>query len=196
MSNDDASPGVTWSKVHFDAVGNKTYYIAVDGFLGAAGDLSLGWNHSQILPGPPPATVTGICSGEKPNCDPQNNPADYAAVCTSDSDPTLLCQQFVDAGGFTVITLKGRNFTTNSAVYVRGDVLKGFDNNGKPIGGSTTFVNSTTLVAHIPPNPPLKIADLATVQVLTSCHPRQRRRHAMPQPLKTFHREHIRLLQI
>lgn len=166
-SNDDAAPDVTWSKVHFDAVANKTYYIAVDGFLGAAGDLSLGWSHLPVQAGPAPATITAICSGDKPNCDPQHNPADYAAVCTSDSDPTLLCQQFVDAGGFTVITVKGTNFTTNSQVIMRGDVLKGFDNHGNPINGSTTFVNSTTLTAHIPPNPPLKIADLATMQVLT-----------------------------
>lgn len=166
-SNDDAAPGVTWSKVHFDAVAHKTYYLAVDGFLGAAGDLSLGWNHSPVQAGPAPATITGICSGDKPNCDPQHNPADYAAVCTSDSDPSLLCQQYVDAGGFTVVTVKGTNFTTNSQVIIRGDVLKGFDNNGNAVNGSTTFVNSTTLTAHIPPNPPLKIADLASVQVLT-----------------------------
>ena len=166
-SNDDATPLVAWSKVHFDAVAAKTYYIAVDGFLGAAEICHAGWDHSPFVPGSTPATVTAICSGEKPNCDPQHNPADIANVCTSDSDPSSICTQYVDLGGFTVITVKGTNFTSSSQVIIRGDIMKGFDNNGSPINGTTTFFDSNTLVAHIPPNPPLKKADLATIQVLT-----------------------------
>ena len=165
-SNDDAGPGVTWSKVHFDAVAHKTYSIAVDGFLGAAGDVLLDWRHSPSLPATLQGAITGICGGAHPDCDGKNYPA---VVCTSDSDQAALCQSQKDAGGFTLITIKGINFTSNTRIIIRGDILKGFlDKDGtQSINGATDFINSQTLVAHIPPYPQLTLADLATTQVLT-----------------------------
>jgi hypothetical protein len=175
VSNDDVAPGVTWSKVHFDAVAHKTYYIAVDGFLGAAGDLSLGWSHTPIQPATgPPEAVTNICGGSHPDC-PQypgtkENPNPYPAyVCTAGSDQSALCQDQKNAGGFTLITIKGDNFTSNSQIIIRGDILIGFlDKDGtQPINGETDFIDSHTLVGFIPPYPQLTQEDLASTQVLT-----------------------------
>jgi Concanavalin A-like lectin/glucanases superfamily/Calx-beta domain/Right handed beta helix region/Domain of unknown function DUF11/Domain of unknown function (DUF4214) len=172
ISNDDAAPGVTWSKVHFDAVANKTYYIAVDGYLGAAGDLSLDWIHTPVQPAPAVSKVTNICGGAHPDC-PQNpgtpqNPNPYPAfVCTANSTDPDFCPR--DAGGFTVITIKGTNFTSDSQIIMRGDALKGFfDKAGtQPINGSTDFIDSSTLVAHIPPYPQLTNQDLAANRIYT-----------------------------
>ena len=161
-SNDDDSPSATWSKAHFDGVANKTYYIAVDGFLGAAGDLSLGWNHTPLRAEPATARITAICAGSHPDCDGKNFPAD---VCTADSDPAY-CPK---VNGFTLLTVKGVNFTTNSQVIMRADILNGsFDKEGKqPTSGNTRFIDSNTLVAEIPPYPQLSGQDLASTQVLT-----------------------------
>ena len=172
QSNDDAVPGFTWSKVHFNAAVNKTYYIAVDGKLGEVGDLLLHWNNTPVQPAPVTSRATNICGGDHPDCpqDPgtKDKPNPYPAfVCTAGSSDPDFCPR--DLGGFTVITIKGTNFTTDSQVVMRGAALKGFfDKAGtQPIGGSTTFVDNTTLVAHIPPYPQLTDADLAAMRVYT-----------------------------
>jgi hypothetical protein len=110
-----------------------------------------------------------MCTGNKPDCDPVAHPADNAVLCTADSDAAIpFCAQQVDAGGFRLLTVKGQNFTSNAMVLINDKPLEGFLDAGltKPINGATDFINSNTLIAHVPPFPQLTQKDLLTVKVV------------------------------
>jgi hypothetical protein len=47
--NNDSSPGVTWSKVVFNATSNTMYYIAVDGVGGVSGTVKLNYQVGDAL---------------------------------------------------------------------------------------------------------------------------------------------------
>lgn len=169
-SNDDVrGVNVTTSLVWFhampkDRAGNPlTYLIAVDGAKGATGNIKLQWSMSSLTPDPNAPVITGICSGSDPaSCDP-GKPTN---ACTNASDPVTACTQFKDAGGFYVLIIKGKNFLSNSQVVIDGKTLDGFDLSGKPTSGSTDFIDSQTLRAHIPPNPPLSLVNLDKIEVI------------------------------
>ncbi len=156
-SNDDARAGTRTSSVNFSTETNATYFIAVDGLNGQAGSVNLNYLFNEIKPAPPVTVVTEIYGGK--------NKAPVA--CTNNSDPAGICADNFDQGGFFIVTLKGVNFTSNSRVIINGDELKGFDRNGNPVGGSTTFISSTELEAHIPPSPPLDLAKDGQIRVIT-----------------------------
>jgi hypothetical protein len=119
-SNDDANPTVKRSELHFTAHKDQLYLIAVDGYYGASGNFALGWALTLATPPAAPMEVTGMCTGNKPNCDPEHNPADYAVLCTADSDASIpFCAQQVDAGGFRLLTVNGKNFTSDSFMTSR-----------------------------------------------------------------------------
>jgi len=54
VAGNDDDPGVLTSRVNFSAVGGAVYRIAVDGFNGSTGSVTLNWS----LSGPPPISVT------------------------------------------------------------------------------------------------------------------------------------------
>jgi uncharacterized repeat protein (TIGR01451 family) len=166
-ANDDVDSSSNRSEVHFTAYKNTVYLIAVDGYNGASGNFALIWDLAVFQPEPTPARVTAICSGNKPNCDPEHVADDrVSSMCTADSAALSFCQQFVDLNGFRLLTVKGVNFTKNSFVLINSKRLEGMDLTGKPINGSTDFIDSQTLVAHIPPLPQLDAPRLNTVQVI------------------------------
>ena len=86
-------------------------------------------------------------------------------ACTNDSDPSGFCSKNFDLGGFFVLRLTGKNFTTDSEVIINRQSLAGFDRTGKAVNGYTTFINSGELEAHIPPSPPLNFASADKVEV-------------------------------
>ncbi len=157
VSNDDANRFVQLSSVSFRAERNATYFIAIDGYNGKTGSVNLRYAFVEIKPAPPVAVVTEIYAGK--------NKAPVA--CTNDSDPAGICSDNFDAGGFFIVTLKGRNFRSNSRVILNGDELNGFDRSGNPVRGFTTFISTTELEAHIPPSPPLDLARDGQLRVIT-----------------------------
>lgn len=67
-ANDNATPGVVRSKVHFAATAGTTYQIAVDGKAGATGTLVLSWAHFGNPTPPPGADPTLLAAGDIAGC--------------------------------------------------------------------------------------------------------------------------------
>ena len=80
----------------------------------------------------------------------------------------LFCGYQREANGFLRLTVRGRNFVTASKVLIDGKPPTGYDLNGNPAVGETTFISSTELLVRVPPNPPLLVQKIAESGIVTS----------------------------
>ncbi len=155
-SNDDAPSAVT-SELSFRYTPGAAYYIAVDGYGGASGDITLKVNVTPFifLSDPINQKITGFSP---------------AAACSSVSDLNdLFCGYKREPGtGFLLLTIRGENFIPASKVLVDGRPPQGFDLNGTPVVGETTFISSSELLVRVPPNPPLLVERIAKAGVVTT----------------------------
>lgn len=119
-SNDDVYEGILSSAVSFDAIKDKTYYIAVSGKNNGKteGNIELAW---LLAPEVIPAVVLQKIASLTPN---EVNIGD------------------VDQNGFKTITVNGENFTADSEIYIDGFSIK--------LGSTTFRGDSTKLEASIP----------------------------------------------
>lgn len=76
-SNDDAASGVRTSSVTFNAASGVAYYIVVDGFGGATGNVVLNWGPAALVGVPP----TGPTVGVPPAAAPTVAPPTATATC-------------------------------------------------------------------------------------------------------------------
>jgi hypothetical protein len=156
VAKDDDGGGNRTSAVAFTYNPETIYYIAVDGYNGASGDITFKLDVT-LFEDPGDYRVQQRITGFSP-----------AFACAENSDPNdIICGKNRDANGFLILTVKGVNFTNTSQVRIDGKPLKGFDRNGAPANGFTEFISSTELRAHIPPNPPLLIQKIDQIGVFT-----------------------------
>jgi len=154
--NDDERPPVT-SAVSFRYKPDTLYYIAVDGYNGASGDITLKIDVTLflILSNRVDQRVTGFSP---------------PTACSSVSNLNdLFCRPEREPGtGILLLTIKGENFVNGrSKVLVDGKAPVGTDLNGNPFTTETHFESSTELRVRVPPNPPLLFARVATAGVVT-----------------------------
>ncbi|MFT3746116.1 MAG: hypothetical protein QM785_17730 [Pyrinomonadaceae bacterium] len=145
------------SEYSFRYTPEAAYYIAVDGYNGAAGDITLKLDVTRFLflTEPVNQKITGFSP---------------ASACSSVSNLNdLFCGYKREQGtGFLLLTIRGQNFIPASKVLVDGQAPQGFDLNGNPATGTTTFVSSSELLVRVPPNPPLLVERIAKAGVVTT----------------------------
>ena len=153
--NDDVGTLRT-SEYSFRFKPETAYYIAVDGYGGATGDISL---KIDVTP--------SLFLSER--IDQKLTGFSPASACSSVSNLNdLFCgYKREPSTGFLLLTIRGQNFIPASKVLVDGQQPQGFDLNGNPVTGTTTFVSSSELLVRVPPNPPLLVERVAKAGVYT-----------------------------
>lgn len=79
-SNDDAGGGLRTSSVTFDASSGVVYYIAVDGYNGATGNVVLNWGPAALVGVPPAGPTISVPPAAAPTLTPTVAPT-VAATC-------------------------------------------------------------------------------------------------------------------
>ena len=108
-ANDDTAPG-NQSRVQFSVVAGTTYRIAVDGYAGASGTVTLNWtlpSTSQPPPPPPPPPPTGNTGWKDPNAQAADSGGDGNGYETT---PT---NAYADDGVYAVDNNSGTNTSTS-----------------------------------------------------------------------------------
>jgi uncharacterized repeat protein (TIGR01451 family) len=154
------------SQIAFQYDSKHVYFFVVDGVQGATGNIKLNW---LSFPPEPAESVLERIHEISP-----------AVACTTASTAKDICDSGYDSNGFFSLRVYGENFTNESRVLIRGvsvNEMKGFDRSGRAVSGQTSlFVEQDkarpdygrlVLQALIPPNPPLNIADLNSIRVVT-----------------------------
>ncbi len=143
--NDDA-PGVAsgYSTITFNSESTPdapvVYFIVVDGYKGATGNINLSWNLASSQARQVTSAITGFTPG---------------TTCSSGSDPSAVCLR--DADGNFQVTVTGTGFTSDSRVFVKGirDVRTDFSNTS----------GSLRLVSHISPS--ISLTDITKPGAIT-----------------------------
>ena len=155
-ASDDDGGGNQTSRVTFKYRPDTFYYIAVDGFKNASGDVRVSVG-ATLFQDPGQYRVIQKITGFSP-----------AATCSENSDPTdLLCSFAREPSGMLKLTVRGENFTSDSKVLIDGQPPTGLDRNGGLLVGSTTFISSTELLVRVPPRPAFLIQRVAETGVVT-----------------------------
>jgi len=116
LDSDDDGAGFPWSLVAFPAIAGESYYLAVDGFLGASGFFRLNWNFAGNC-------VNGVVS-----------PTEVSFVCTANYSVDENTPGFA-----TVTVIAGGGFTNNVSVDY-------FTTDGTAVAGVDYLSVSNTLV--------------------------------------------------
>jgi Calx-beta domain/Domain of unknown function DUF11/Domain of unknown function (DUF4214)/WD40-like Beta Propeller Repeat len=146
--NDDA-PGVVngYSTIKFNSESTPDspvlYFIVVDGYKGATGNIKLSWNLASFVKRDVTSAITGMSVG---------------ATCSNSSDSSAVCNR--DANKNFLLTVTGTGFTTGSRVFVDGQQDL-----------QTDFINSGQLVSHISPSVSLTQIKLDRIRVVTLIGP-------------------------
>jgi hypothetical protein len=119
-SNDDAN-GTTQSSITFAATAATTYRIAVDGYAGAAGSVTLHWAQGGAAPTGPAndafasaASLGGTASGTTVGATKEPGEPNHAGIAGGHS---IWWTWTATASGSATITTAGSSFDTLLAVY-------------------------------------------------------------------------------
>jgi len=131
ISNDDVSFSDLSSRVTFNAVAGTTYSIAVDGFAGATGSITLSWSSgpsgpannnfasAQVLSG-----NSGSVTGTNTNATKESGEPDHAG---NFGGVSVWYQWQAPSSGTATITTAGSNFDTLLGVYTGSAVNNLFE---------------------------------------------------------------------
>ncbi len=133
-ANDDFNGGIT-SSASFSATAGSTFYIAVDGFGGATGNIALNWMGTLTPPvvtsfspasGSPggPVTITGTGFMGATNVAFQGTPAMF--IVNSDTQITATVPQGAVTGAISVTTINGTSASANSFTITAGPANDNF----------------------------------------------------------------------
>ena len=103
-ANNDTSPGFQ-SRVQLSVVAGTTYQVAVDGYAGATGNVTLTWTLPSVSPPPPPPS--GDTGWKNPTAQAANSGGDGNGF---ESNPTYA---FADDGQYAVDTNSGNGTSTS-----------------------------------------------------------------------------------
>ena len=145
--NDDYYADGT-SQVSFPYTADHVYFIAVDGYKGASGNIKLNWTATESKP-------LAACTQNIPDMSQGIFPS---AGSRLDVDPQ---------SGYFIMHVKGTGFTSQSQVIIDGDISVGTTLDGRVATLVTNFVSSNELIANIPPLPIFNISKHHVVQVIT-----------------------------
>jgi hypothetical protein len=118
-TNDDAN-GTTQSSVAFSAAAGTTYRIAVDGYGGATGGVTLRWSQGAAATGPPndnftaAIVLTGTATGSTAGATKETGEPNHAGNAGGHS---VWWSWKAPAAGTTTIATAGSTFDTLLAVY-------------------------------------------------------------------------------
>ncbi len=145
-SNDDV-PGVSWSRVTFDAISNVTYQIALDGFNGAFGAYQLAinpaWNDS-FAGGIVVTGASGTVSASSRGASRESGEPNHAGLRGSNS---IWFTWTAPVSGAAIFQTIGSSFDTLLAIYTGTSVsnltVVGADNDSAGAGASRVTFNCT-----------------------------------------------------
>ena len=166
VAGDDDSGGNLTSKVTFNAVGGTSYAIAVDGYSGASGNITLHVILTTInINNPPVVDLNGAGGGTG------NSSVWVGAGAALISDPTATVTD-ADGGNLTSIkiTLNSPHTGDVLAATTTGSITQSFINNTLTLSGSDSIANYQTVLRSVNYNNTLggQGVDVETAQVVVN----------------------------
>jgi len=145
-ANDDAPGGGLQSLVRFEAQKDERYYIAVDGYAGAAGDVVLSWSMAP----PPPLNaafehaqeITGRAGEETADTTFANHEPGEPRHAGRQGGKSLWYRWTAPKEGWIHFSTEGSEFDTLLAVYIGDELaeLQVVAENDDALGSRTSFV--------------------------------------------------------